>query len=151
MMRQNYIWALMVGALSLGGCDKTKEVLGLKREQPDEYTILSRPPLSAPPCLALTPPKPGDKPRFDAAGEDNAKGALGVKADMDATQSKAEDALLAKAKAVPQDEKAQTPEREKADDEVPYLFGAPDKGKVIDPKAEQQKYKDKATTTGKQS
>lgn len=151
MMRQNYLWALMVGALSLGGCDKTKEVLGLKREQPDEYTILSRPPLSAPPCLALTPPKPGDKPRFEEAGEDNAKDALGVKGDTGTAPSKAEDALLANAKAVPHDEKVRPSEKEEADDEVPYLFGAPDKGKVIDPKAEQQKYKDTVATTGKQS
>ncbi|MCA0369573.1 MAG: DUF3035 domain-containing protein [Proteobacteria bacterium] len=148
MMHKTYVWALVATSVVLSGCDKTKEALGLKREQPDEYTILSRPPLSAPPCLALNPPKAGEKPRFEAAGEDSAKEALGVSGEASARPSSAEDALLTNAKARPEDEKAPSPEREEADDEVPYLFGAPNKGTVIDPKAEQEKYKDKTATTG---
>lgn len=63
---------ILLGALALSGCDKTKEMFGLKREKPDEFTILSRPPLSAPPGIGLTPPlsqneKPADqKPEAEA-------------------------------------------------------------------------------------
>jgi hypothetical protein len=43
----------------LSGCSGAKKMLGLARTAPDEFTVLTRAPLSLPPNYELTPPKPG--------------------------------------------------------------------------------------------
>lgn len=48
----------LVGVMTLAGCEKTKEIFGMQRTQPDEFTVLSHPPLSAPPGIGLKPPLP---------------------------------------------------------------------------------------------
>jgi hypothetical protein len=47
---------LLVG---MTGCDNPKRVLGLEREAPDEFAVVTRAPLSLPPEYSLTPPNPG--------------------------------------------------------------------------------------------
>ena len=49
----------------LTACDNggMRESLGLTRDAPDEFTVVSRPPLSLPPDFTLRPPKPGEPPR----------------------------------------------------------------------------------------
>jgi len=51
----------MAGAAALlAGCgDSTRKVLGLDKNVPDEFKIVSRAPLSLPPDYALRPPEPG--------------------------------------------------------------------------------------------
>jgi Protein of unknown function (DUF3035) len=46
-------------SLGLGGCDSTKEMLGLTKRSPDEFQVVSRAPLSMPPDFSLRPPTPG--------------------------------------------------------------------------------------------
>ena len=45
--------------LALGACDNVKKQLGLAKQQPDEFRVVSRAPLSLPPDFALRPPDPG--------------------------------------------------------------------------------------------
>jgi hypothetical protein len=47
--------------LTLAACEggEVKESLGLNRESPDEFVVVSRPPLSVPPEFTLLPPEPG--------------------------------------------------------------------------------------------
>lgn len=55
---------LMVGfaASLLAGCGgSVKETLGLERQPPDEFRVLSRPPLSVPPEFSLRPPDATDE------------------------------------------------------------------------------------------
>ncbi len=53
------IVGLLVGAIGLGGCDSAKEVIGLRKQVPDEFAVVTRAPLSIPPQFGLRPPKPG--------------------------------------------------------------------------------------------
>jgi hypothetical protein len=54
------IAACLVAALFfLAGCSETRRAIGLDKTPPDEFTIISRAPLSMPPDYALRPPQPG--------------------------------------------------------------------------------------------
>jgi hypothetical protein len=43
----------------LAGCSDTRRAIGLEKTPPDEFSIVSRAPLSMPPDYALRPPQPG--------------------------------------------------------------------------------------------
>lgn len=64
----------LVGLLFLAACEgnEVKETLGLNRDAPDEFTVVSRPPLSVPPEFNLRPPRPGEAP-LGIKAEDKAK------------------------------------------------------------------------------
>lgn len=51
--------------LLLAACTdgSVRNTLGLNRDAPDEFTVVSRPPLSVPPEFSLRPPRPGEEPR----------------------------------------------------------------------------------------
>lgn len=49
----------VIAGLTLTGCDKTRDMLGLKRPQTDEFDVMDRAPLSTPPHYNLKPPLPG--------------------------------------------------------------------------------------------
>jgi hypothetical protein len=53
--------APVVALVILGGCSTTQltRTFGLTRDAPDEYTVLTRAPLSMPPDFTLRPPQPG--------------------------------------------------------------------------------------------
>lgn len=52
--------ALAVGLpLATGGCTSVKQTLGLTKQSPDEFKVVSRAPLSMPPDYNLRPPTPG--------------------------------------------------------------------------------------------
>lgn len=46
-----------------------RDTLGLNRNAPDEFSVVSRPPLSLPPEFTLRPPRPGEEPRGLATDE----------------------------------------------------------------------------------
>ena len=56
---------LLLLPLLLTACDNggMRETLGLTRDAPDEFSVVSRPPLSLPPDFTLRPPHPGEAPR----------------------------------------------------------------------------------------
>lgn len=56
------IAAALIGAaglILLSGCSDAKRVIGLERQSPDEFAVVSRAPLSIPPEFKLRPPQPG--------------------------------------------------------------------------------------------
>lgn len=50
---------LVAAILVLSGCEKTRSVVGLDKQAPDEFAVVTRAPLSLPPDFGLRPPKPG--------------------------------------------------------------------------------------------
>ena len=46
-------------ALALGACENVKDQLGLNKSSPDEFSVLTRAPLTLPPDYRLRPPEPG--------------------------------------------------------------------------------------------
>jgi len=63
--------------LMLAACsgNDVRSSLGLEYEEPDEFVVLSRPPLSVPPEFNLRPPQPGAEPK-EANPESKARKAL---------------------------------------------------------------------------
>jgi len=50
---------LIAGALLVSGCEKARNVIGLEKQPPDEFAVVTRAPLSVPPDFGLRPPTPG--------------------------------------------------------------------------------------------
>jgi hypothetical protein len=50
----------LLASLLLAGCGDVRETLGLNKEAPDEFAVVSRAPLSVPPDAELRPPRPGE-------------------------------------------------------------------------------------------
>ncbi|MBL0941303.1 MAG: DUF3035 domain-containing protein [Alphaproteobacteria bacterium] len=67
----NSMYFLTLIGLTLTGCDTTREALGLKRNQPDEFTVLQTAPLTLPPNFNDLPtPEPGaDRPQESSSRE----------------------------------------------------------------------------------
>jgi hypothetical protein len=61
-MKRMRIYTLVLLLPLLAGCDDggLQDTLGLSRQAPDEFTVVSRPPLSVPPEFTLRPPRPGE-------------------------------------------------------------------------------------------
>ena len=55
-------YVAIVGAFALSACtsNTVKDTLGLNRSAPDEYRVVSRPPLTVPPQFTLRPPANSD-------------------------------------------------------------------------------------------
>lgn len=75
-MKKKILLPLALGFL-LAACSNSdvRGTLGLNRNAPDEFTVVSRPPLTVPPDFDLRPPKPGAAPRGTNT-ENAAKAAL---------------------------------------------------------------------------
>jgi len=65
--------ALAAAALGLGGCEQTREAIGLKKQVPDEFAVVSRAPLSIPPDFRLRVPVPGAQRPQEATTRDKAR------------------------------------------------------------------------------
>ena len=52
--------ALLVAGTALGGCQSTRQALGLVKVVPDEFRVVSKAPLVVPPDYSLRPPSPGE-------------------------------------------------------------------------------------------
>ncbi len=65
-----------VGLLALAGCSGVREQLGLGRQSPDEFTVVSKAPLILPPDYALRPPAPGAPRPQEVTPERTARAAL---------------------------------------------------------------------------
>lgn len=50
---------LALAALALSGCSDARRAIGLDRNAPDEFAVVSRAPLTLPPDMRLAPPRPG--------------------------------------------------------------------------------------------
>ena len=93
---------LLALGLGLSGCEKTREAFGLNRTAPDEFSVVTRAPLSMPPDYGLRPPTPGAKRPQESAIKDEARRILvtsgsGAKTQTSGAASVGESALLKKA------------------------------------------------------
>lgn len=98
------IAALVSLPLMVGGCSSVRETLGLSKQSPDEFKVVSRAPLSMPPDYNLKPPTPGAPRPQEGTPRDQAQQAvLGIAPDYippigegeaDSAQSAGESALL---------------------------------------------------------
>ena len=59
MKKTRRFMVVLLAAGLLGGCEGTREFLGLGKTAPDEFAVYSRAPLSLPPDYGLRPPAPG--------------------------------------------------------------------------------------------
>ena len=66
----------MLACLALSGCGETRRALGYDKAPPDEFTVVSRAPLSQPPDYALRPPDPGAPRPQDGGVRDQARQVL---------------------------------------------------------------------------
>ncbi|KAA5604580.1 DUF3035 domain-containing protein [Roseospira marina] len=65
---------IAVGLLAgLTGCDNPKRALGLQKEPPDEFAVVTRAPLSLPPDFNLRPPSPGSARPQEGTTRDQAR------------------------------------------------------------------------------
>jgi hypothetical protein len=91
----------------LTGCDNPKRALGLEKQAPDEFAVVTRAPLSLPPDFNLRPPRPGaarpqegttrDQARQVITGSPLGSGGGPESRDLPATASEGERALLTRA------------------------------------------------------
>ncbi|HVI53306.1 MAG TPA: DUF3035 domain-containing protein [Candidatus Sulfotelmatobacter sp.] len=93
----------MLACLALSGCGETRRALGYDKAPPDEFTVVSRAPLSQPPDYSLRPPTPGAPRPQDGSVRDQARQVLlsgtarSTNSAMFAGRSPGEQTLLAKA------------------------------------------------------
>ena len=78
------------GLLTLSACtsDTVKDTLGLDRSVPDEFRVVSRPPLSMPPQFSLRPPANSDVSPNQLPADQKAQSLLGGKAGSATIDSK---------------------------------------------------------------
>lgn len=167
------IAALAVGLpLVTGGCSNVRETLGLSKQSPDEFKVVSRAPLSMPPDYNLRPPTPGAPRPQEGTPRDQAQqavfqysenGAGGLPADAippigegeaDSAQSSGESALLQSAGASGVDPNIRRlVDGETAEDEADSrtladtltFWREPEPyGDVVDPAAEQKRLQENA-------
>ena len=53
------ISCIIAGVFPLFGCENAKETIGLTKQAPDEFAVVTRAPLNIPPQFDLRPPNPG--------------------------------------------------------------------------------------------
>jgi hypothetical protein len=95
------VTTVVAAALALGACGSTKRALGLTKNTPDEFAVVSHGPLVMPPDFNLRPPVPNaDRPQ-ELPPDEMARASLIGRPKMEALKSKGmskgEVALLTKA------------------------------------------------------
>lgn len=73
-LRRAFVVAAAV--LLLAGCAKVRDQLGLGKQAPDEFNVVTRAPLSIPPDFSLRPPKPGERRPQETTAQERARAAL---------------------------------------------------------------------------
>ena len=137
-MKKMLVLALVLPAV-LMGCSNVKRNLGLERNQPDEFAVSNRAPLTIPPNFDLMPPRPGEAGPQEPDSSATAQGLiLGTNTGSSVnTNSVAEKAVLSGASAGAQKPLAKV--KDKADapsvSEKLGLSNAPS-GVVLDPSEE---------------
>ena len=62
--------------ISLAACENMKNQLGLGKQSPDEFSVVTRAPLTLPPNYALRPPAPGERRPQETTMQERAKLAI---------------------------------------------------------------------------
>ena len=145
---RNFLLPVLTAAVALSttACDQTRESLGLKRVQANEFEVMDRQPLSVPPNYSLRPPLPNAPAKTEVTPSEKAKEALLGDQANNETKSAAEKDFLKKAKAENVDHavratlEKEVPAKEEAAPGEALAFWKDGKekkvGDVIDPRVE---------------
>ena len=71
-----HVSSIVLVAALLAGCSNFREQVGIARKPPDEFTVVTRPPLSMPPSYSLRPPRPGERRPQEPAVREQARDVL---------------------------------------------------------------------------
>jgi hypothetical protein len=63
-------------ALSMAGCESLRDAMGVTKQPPDEFAVVTKAPLIIPPDYNLKPPKPGAAPLNQVSPTESAQAAL---------------------------------------------------------------------------
>jgi len=155
-----------VAGLALSGCQAARQALGLGKNPPDEFQVVSHPPLSLPPNDDLVPPRPGaPRPQEESAAQLAQAAVMGDSEGMATAASTAaptaagdtagEKAFLQSAGTAKADPKIRQLVDAEAQEETDAIKNSlyykilfwqtpPPPGNVVDPKAEQQRLQENA-------
>ena len=61
---------------SLAACENMKNQLGLGKQSPDEFSVVTRAPLTLPPNFSLRPPAPGERRPQETTVQERARSAI---------------------------------------------------------------------------
>lgn len=152
--------AAIVGALIVTGCDGAREAIGIGKQSPDEFAVVTRAPLSMPPDYGLRPPRPGvDRPQEEKV-TDAARDLIVKSANSNAstrrvsTASLGETALLSKAGATNPDPNIRreinressilATEDDSFTDSLIFWQDRPEQGSIVDADAERKRLRENA-------
>lgn len=155
MMTARAATVAIIACLALSGCGETRRALGYDKAPPDEFTVVSRAPLSQPPDYSLRPPSPGAPRPQDGTTRDQAALILKNSSNRNAAavqfagRSEGEQALLTKAgadKALPgirktvNEETTSLIEADKSfTDKILFWQDKPPPGEAVDPQKESER------------
>ena len=149
-----------VAALVLGGCDGAREAMGIGKQSPDEFAVVTRAPLSMPPDFGLRPPRPGaDRPQ-EATVKESARDLIVKSGNPDASSravtsiSQGESALLTKAgatnpdpgirRAINRESSILATENDSFADRLIFWQDKPTPGTIVDAEAERKRLRENA-------
>ena len=152
--------AAIIGALIVTGCEGSREAIGIGKQSPDEFAVVTRAPLSMPPDYGLRPPRPGvDRPQEEKV-TDAARDLIVKSANSNAstrrvsTASLGETALLSKAGATNPDPSIRreinressilATEDESFTDSLIFWQDRPQPGSIVDADAERKRLRENA-------
>ena len=153
-------WKILVffSFVSLTACDGAREAMGIAKQSPDEFSIVTRAPLSLPPDYGLRPPKPGLKrPQEESIKERARIRLLSRRKDKNTTSStnllsSSESALLQKAGAVNADPSIRriinressilAVENQNFADKLIFWKGRPEPGTIVNAPAEDKRLRE---------
>ena len=151
---------VLFSIIILAGCENASEQIGIGKQSPDEFAVVTRAPLSMPPDYGLRPPRPGVLRPQEAKVEDTARNELirstGIQpaSNRDSARSRGETALLAKAGATnPNPNIRRTINRESSilateddsfADRLIFWQGKQPPGAIVDAAAEQKRLRGNA-------
>ncbi len=89
---------LSTGLIALSGCSGVRNSLGLDKDSPDEFAVITRAPLEMPPSLSLPAPQPGEpRPQEASVAAKAQEAVFGIEKQHSTGNSGAESSLLRKA------------------------------------------------------
>jgi hypothetical protein len=157
--------AALISLFALTACDGAREALGIDKQSPDEFAVVTRAPLSMPPDFGLRPPRPGVQRPQETQVKDSARSLLTKSSTpQESGLSRGEAAFLAKAGATNPDPNIRreidressllASEDDRFIDTIMFWQAKPEPGTPVDPTAESRRLREnaalgKAPTTGR--
>ena len=155
-----HILLAILAAFTLSACEGARDAIGIGKQSPDEFAVVTRAPLSMPPDFGLRPPRPGVERPQEATVKEAARDLLVKSTGSTATRqtpvdaSKGESALLALAGATNPDPAIRrtinressilATENDSFADRLIFWQSAPPPGTMVDAAAEQKRLRENA-------